>query len=76
MELHAASYITEMKAANASMISTLAQLPPAEGVEDGIRPDGVVPAEIVRFLAQLRLMQGVPFNYLIPDAEVAKITCK
>jgi hypothetical protein len=70
VELHAASYITEMKAANASMISTLAQLPPAEGVEDGIRPDGVVPAEIVRFLAQLRLLQGVPFNYLIPDAEL------
>lgn len=70
MELHAASYITEMKAANASIIATLAQLPPVDGVEDGIRPDGVVPAEIVRFLAQLRLMQGVPFNYLIPDAEL------
>ena len=70
MELHAGSFMTQVKEANASMIATLAQLPVAEGVEDGIRPDGVVPAEIVRALAQLRLLQGVPFNYLIPDAEL------
>jgi hypothetical protein len=38
------------------------------GVEDQVDPDGVVPADIVRFLARLRLLEGVPFNYLVPDA--------
>jgi hypothetical protein len=70
MELRSASYMTSMKVALASLQATLAQLPKTDGVEDGIRPDGVVPAEIVRFLAQLRLLQGVPFTYLVPDAEL------
>lgn len=38
--------------------------------EDGVRPDGVVPADIARFLARLRLLEGVPFSYLVPDAEL------
>jgi hypothetical protein len=36
--------------------------------EDGIDPTGVVPANLARFLARLRLLEGVPFNYLVPDA--------
>jgi len=36
--------------------------------EDGIDPNGVVPPDLARFLARLRLLEGVPFNYLVPDA--------
>ena len=43
---------------------------PQDGVEDGIQPGGVVPAQIVRFLAHLRLLEGVPFSYLVADAEL------
>jgi hypothetical protein len=70
MELKATTYVTSMKLALSTLQATIAQLPKSGGVEDGIRPDGVVPAEIVRFLAQLRLLQGVPFSYLVPDAEL------
>jgi hypothetical protein len=38
------------------------------GLEDHVDPNGVVPADLVRFLARLRLLEGVPFNYLVPDA--------
>ena len=70
MELQARTYVDAMKVAVGTLAETLAQLPRQEGVEDGIRPDGVVPAEIVRFLAQLRLLEGVPFSYLVADAEL------
>jgi hypothetical protein len=30
--------------------------------------DHVVPGELRRFLARMRLLHGVPFNYLVPDA--------
>ena len=30
----------------------------------------VVPGELRRFLARLRLLHGVPFCYLVPDAEL------
>jgi hypothetical protein len=40
------------------------------GVEDGVPPDGVVPADLVRFLARLRLLEGVPFDYLVADAKL------
>lgn len=36
--------------------------------EDRVDPNGVVPPDVVRFLARLRLLEGVPFNYLVPDA--------
>src|SRR3954470_13482826 len=52
------------------MLTTIAQLPTGDGVEDGVRPDGVVPADVVRALARLRLLEGVPFSYLVPDAEL------
>lgn len=32
--------------------------------------DHVVPGELRRFLARLRLLHGVPFSYLVPDAEL------
>jgi hypothetical protein len=70
MKLQATTYLDAMKVAVATLQETLTQLPKPDGVEDGIRPDGVVPAEIVRFLAQLRLLQGVPFSYLVPNAEL------
>jgi len=60
-------------AANQSLLQTIAQLPADSGTEDGIPPGGVVPAQIVRFLAQLRLLEGVPFSYLVPDAELIPV---
>ncbi len=38
--------------------------------EDG---DHVVPGELRRFLARLRLLHGVPFSYLVPDADLLPI---
>ncbi|MEJ8848345.1 hypothetical protein [Variovorax rhizosphaerae] len=35
--------------------------------------DHVVPGELRRFMARLRLLHGVPFNYLVPDAELLPI---
>jgi hypothetical protein len=35
--------------------------------------DNVVPRELRRFMARLRLLHGVPFNYLVPDAELLPI---
>lgn len=35
--------------------------------------DNVVPRELRRFMARLRLLHGVPFNYLVPDAEMLPI---
>ena len=70
MELTAQLYLGALTDATRSMVATIAQLPPDTGVEDGIPPDGVVPAEILRALARLRLLEGVPFNYLVPDAEL------
>lgn len=38
--------------------------------EDG---DHVVPGELRRFMARLRLLHGVPFSYLVPDADLLPI---
>jgi hypothetical protein len=70
MELGAQMYVSAVTAAAKSMVATIAQLQRDYGVEDGIPPDGVVPADILRALAKLRLLEGVPFNYLVPDAEL------
>lgn len=35
--------------------------------------DNVVPRELRRFMARLRLLHGVPFNYLVPDAELLPV---
>src|SRR5205809_3609299 len=70
MELHAQMYFGALNQATLSMATTIAQVPRDTGVEDGIPPDGVVPAKILRALARLRLLEGVPFSYLVPDAEL------
>jgi hypothetical protein len=59
-----------MSSANLTMTAAIAQLGKPEGVEDNVDPDGVVPAPIVRFLARLRLLEGVPFSYLVADADL------
>ena len=73
MELNGQVLFQATTAANQSLLQTIAQLPADSGTEDGIPPDGVVPAQIVRFLAQLRLLEGVPFSYLVPDAELIPV---
>jgi len=47
----------------------------AEVVTDRDPDDGkhVVPGELRRFLARLRLLHGVPFSYLVPDAELLPV---
>ena len=70
MELVSSLYLDTISAAVKSLVATIAQLPAATGVEDGIPPDGVVPADILRALARLRLLEGVPFSYLVPDADL------
>jgi hypothetical protein len=69
-EIRAGLYLQALQATTSTMVATIGQVPPAEGVEDQIPPGGVVPAEIVRALARLRLLEGVPFGYLVPDAEL------
>jgi hypothetical protein len=43
---------------------------PAPVEEDPHFGPRVVPAEVSRFLARLRLLEGVPFAYLAPDADL------
>lgn len=70
MELAASMYLDTLSTAVKSLVATIVQVPADTGVEDGIAPDGVVPADILRALARLRLLEGVPFSYLVPDAEL------
>lgn len=70
MELSSSLYLDTISAAVKSLVATIAQVPTGGGVEDGIPPDGVVPADILRALARLRLLEGVPFTYLVPDADL------
>jgi hypothetical protein len=61
---------TQMDILNLAMaqIVTLAKTKAPSEPEDKVDPNGVVPPDVVRFLARLRLLEGVPFNYLVPDA--------
>lgn len=68
--LDASSYVTSLARAQLTLATTITQVPPPGGVEDGVDPDGVVPAPLVRFLARLRLLEGVPFSYLVADADL------
>jgi hypothetical protein len=47
----------------------------ADVVTDNDPDDGehVVPGELRRFLARLRLLHGVPFSYIVPDAELLPV---
>ena len=62
MQLNSEAYFTKLTDAVRSMVATIAQLPKDTGVQDGIPPDGVVPADILRALARMRLLEGVPFS--------------
>jgi hypothetical protein len=68
--LDASAYMTSLVHAQLTMADTITQVAQPAGVEDGVDPDGVVPAPLVRFLARLRLLEGVPFSYLVADAEL------
>ena len=50
-------------AAVSQVLETLIEHDPDDG-------DHVVPGELRRFLARLRLLHGVPFSYLVPDADL------
>ena len=49
--------------ASISLIDDYIETDPYDG-------DHVVPGELRRFLASLRLLHGVPFSYLVPDADL------
>jgi hypothetical protein len=66
-ELGAAMQIRVMESAVLQM-GKVAAVRGNNGPEDRVDPNGVVPADVARFLARLRLLEGVPFNYLVPDA--------
>lgn len=70
MQLNASRYVDAIRQTVDTMLATIDQVPRDGGVEDKVPTDGVVPAEIVRFLARLRLLEGVPFSYLVPEAEL------
>lgn len=70
VEIKAGVYFTALQQTVSTMAMTLGQVAQPTGVEDGVPVDGVVPADIVRSLARLRLLEGVPFSYLVPDADL------
>jgi len=55
--------------------ATKAALEYADIATDNDPDDGshVVPGELRRFLARLRLLHGVPFSYLVPDADLLPV---
>ena len=70
VELKTQVYFDALKNTAMQMVDAIDLLPAKVGVEDGVKPDGVVPATIVHALARLRLLEGVPFGYLVADAEL------
>jgi len=66
------NYITGQVAMKAAQMASLSY---ADIVTDHDPDDGdhVVPGELRRFLARLRLLHGVPFSYLVPDADLLPI---
>ena len=58
----------EIATGSISLLADLATARPPAEPEDRVDPNGVVPPDVVRFLARLRLLEGVPFNYFVPDA--------
>ena len=52
-----------VRAAVSELLDQIAEHDPEEG-------DHVVPGELRHFLGRLRLLEGVPFSYLVPDAEL------
>ena len=66
------TYLDSTVALKASMSAALNY---TDVITDRDPDDGthVVPGELRRFLARLRLLHGVPFSYLVPDAELLPI---
>jgi hypothetical protein len=66
---------THFNAANALQAVVAAAQDYADVVTDQDPDDGthVVPGELRRFLARLRLLHGVPFSYLVPDAALLPV---
>jgi len=64
-----------MTASAALQVAQAAALNYADYLTDHDPDDGdhVVPGELRRFMARLRLLHGVPFNYLVPDAQLLPI---
>jgi hypothetical protein len=58
---------TEVLQANRDVFTTFV---PTDGENDENLGTRVVPREVARFLARLRLLEGVPFAYLAADAEL------
>lgn len=65
--INAAAHMAIMSNA-VKMVSAIAATKVPTEPEDKVDPNGVVPPDVVRYLARLRLLEGVPFNYLVPDA--------
>ncbi len=63
MKLDAKAMLEQAKTASISILDDLVETDPGDG-------DHVVPGELRRFLANLRLLTGVPFSYLVPDADL------
>jgi hypothetical protein len=55
--------VDAVEAAVSAVINELVESDPDDG-------DHVVPGELRRFLAGVRLLNGVPFSYLVPDADL------
>ena len=66
-KLSAELQLTMLNAATNSL-GEIALIRGNNGPEDRVDPNGVTPPDVARFLARLRLLEGVPFNYLVPDA--------
>jgi hypothetical protein len=56
-------FVEYAKTAAISILDGIVEPDPDDG-------DHVVPGELRRFLADLRLLKGVPFSYLVPDADL------
>jgi hypothetical protein len=54
------------KTAATSYVPSIVESDPVDG-------DHVVPGELRRFLARLRLLHGIPFSYLVPDADLLPV---
>ena len=69
-ELTATTHWTAIQQSAVQLMQVVNIIGPPSGVEDGVPPNGVVPADLVRYLARLRLLEGVPFDYLVADAKL------
>jgi len=64
------SFHLNIKAAQIFQVTAVVSedLDPEPSEDDTDLGPRIVPSELRRFLARLRLLEGVPFCYLVPDA--------